>query len=43
MDTDLLHFDYLGAEIIEFDIGMSNFKNIGKWQFFGGGQYLNFK
>ena len=34
MDTDLLHFDYLGAEKIEFEVGRPNLKIFGKWQFF---------
>ena len=37
MDTEILHFGYLGVEIIEF-------KNFGKWQFsnfLGGGKYFN--
>ena len=39
MDTEILHFGYLGVEIIEF-------KNFGKWQFsnfFGGGRYFNLR
>ena len=47
IDTEILHFGHLGAEKIVFEVGRSNFKNFGKWQFFKkkfyGGRYSNFR
>ena len=46
IDTEILNFDHLGAEKIEFEVGRSNFKKIGIWKFFKhffGGRYFNFR
>ena len=46
MDTEIFHFDHLGAEKIEFEVGRSNFKNLEKCHIFFNflfGGYFNFE